>query len=231
MFSWVAERWSASEPACAFDAHGRVDVGAAVAWLEAAAGESSPVLLLGVSSALTAVLDEARRRGNALRLPADSRIVDTGGNKAYADPGTRARTYSPRALLKAAWRQLHVPAYLCVNEYGMTEMLSQFYDDALAARVAGRLTPRAKVGPRWVRTLVVDPIRLEPVRKGERGLLRHFDLANWETVSALQTYDLGRETGAGFEVLGRAVGAGARGCSELVREIEMGAGDATPKSA
>jgi hypothetical protein len=213
MFSWCVERCSNGTSLAALDHDGRVDAPAALDWLEARAAGSAPVLVLAVSSALTAVLEALRDRGSALRLPADSRVVDTGGRKG------KARVLSSAGLLKATWRWLHVPAYLTVNEYGMTEMLSQFYDDALESRVAGRLSKRAKIAPPWVRTTIVDPVTLEPVEAGATGLLRHFDLANWESVSALQTLDLGRALGRGFELRGRAEGADARGCSALVAEI------------
>lgn len=213
MFTWCVERCSNGTSLAALDSDGRVDVPAALGWLEARAGGSAPVMLLAVSSALTAVLEALRDRGSALRLPADSRVVDTGGRKG------KARVLSSAGLLKATWRWLHVPAYLTVNEYGMTEMLSQFYDDALESRVAGRLSKRAKIAPPWVRTSIVDPLTLEPVEAGATGLLRHLDLANWESVSALQTLDLGRALGRGFELRGRAEGAEARGCSALVAEV------------
>jgi hypothetical protein len=213
MFTWCIEHFASENHLIAFDHEGRADVPAAVDWLAERSRGTAPVLILAVTSALTAVLEALRDRHGPFRLPADSRIVDTGGRK-----GT-AHVLSPRGLLKGAWRWLHVPAYLCVNEYGMTEMFSQFYDDALESRAAGRLSPRAKVGPPWVRTRVVDPATLEPVPPGTVGLLRHFDLANWESVSALQTLDLGREIGMGFELCGRASGAEARGCSALVTEI------------
>ena len=213
MFSWCSEHFSSENRLVAFDAEGRADIAAATAWLGERARGAAPVLILAVTSALTALFEALRDRHGPCRLPADSRIVDTGGRK-----GT-GHVLSPNGVLKAAWRWLHVPAYLCVNEYGMTEMFSQFYDDALESRADGRLSPRAKVGPAWVRTSIVDPATLEPVARGDVGLLRHFDLANWETVSALQTLDLGREVGAGFELRGRAAGAEARGCSALVTEI------------
>jgi len=213
MFSWCIERVSSGDRLVAFDAEGRADVAAATAWLGEKSRGTAPVLILAVTSALTALFEALRDRHGPCRLPADSRIVDTGGRKGAA------HVLSPNGVLKAAWRWLHVPAYLCVNEYGMTEMFSQFYDDALESRAAGRLSPRAKVGPAWARTRIVDPATLEPVARGDVGLLRHFDLANWESVSALQTLDLGREVGAGFELRGRAAGAEARGCSALVTEI------------
>jgi hypothetical protein len=227
MFSWIVEACSNGNVLAAFDASGNVALGDTIDWLRAVAGGSAPVLILGVSSAITAILDETRRRRLELRLPADSRLVDTGGRKAYGTEASTARTFSPRALLKAAWRFLHVPAYMCVNEYGMTEMLSQFYDDALLSRVAGRLGPRAKVGPPWVRTTIVDPVTLAPVGRGEQGILRHCDLANVESVASLQTLDIGREAGAGFALLGRAKGAQQRGCSALLREVT---GEAVPSA-
>ena len=101
----------------------------------------------------------------------------------------------------------------------MTEMLSQFYDDALASRFDGRFVPRSKLGPAWVRTTIVDPDTLQPVTGSGTGILRHLDLAGWDSVACLQTLDLGRARGRGFELLGRAAGAEARGCSQLLEEI------------
>ena len=53
-------------------------------------------------------------------------------------------------------------------------------------------------------------------------MLRHFDLANLDSVSAIQTDDLGIEGevagGGGFEIVGRATGAGLRGCSLAIDE-------------
>jgi hypothetical protein len=48
---------------------------------------------------------------------------------------------------------------------------------------------------------------------GEMGLLQVFDLANAFSVLAIQTEDLAVRRGAGFELIGRAEQAEARGCS------------------
>ena len=48
---------------------------------------------------------------------------------------------------------------------------------------------------------------------GESGLLRHFDLANVDSVMAIQTEDLGRKVGEGLELLGRAPDADLKSCS------------------
>ena len=99
----------------------------------------------------------------------------------------------------------------------MTEMSSQFYD-----AVAGSAPPpgeRLHVGPSWVRTQAADPETLRPLPHGEVGVLRHWDLANLDSVMAIQTADLGFTTPAGFRVLGRARGAEARGCSIAMDEL------------
>jgi hypothetical protein len=98
----------------------------------------------------------------------------------------------------------------------MTELLSQFYEDAYRTRWSGGLDARAKTGPQWTRTLVVDPATFAPLPRGERGILRHVDLANMESIAAVQTLDIGVEKGRGFEILGRASGAETRGCSQLM---------------
>ena len=54
------------------------------------------------------------------------------------------------------------------------------------------------------------------VMDGETGLVRVFDLANVFSVMAIQTEDLASRRGAGFELIGRAEFAEARGCSLML---------------
>ncbi len=172
-----------------------------------------PVLLVGVTHAFIRFADFCRTEDLRFRLPYASRIVDTGGTKG------RSRSMSRQGLLRAFWETFGVPGYWVANEYGMTEMCSQFYDDSIRNHFVGRKRDRAKRGPAWVRTQVVSPETLEPVARGERGLLRHLDLANVGSVAALQTEDVGVEVGDGFEVLGRAEGAEVRGCALLLADV------------
>ena len=88
----------------------------------------------------------------------------------------------------------------------------------------GGAKPRRKVVPPWARTVVVDPETLEPVPEGHTGLLRHYDLANSSSVMAIQTDDLGVASDNGFEIVGRASGAEARGCSLAIDEMLSHAG-------
>ena len=101
--------------------------------------------------------------------------------------------------LRSSYQELlGISGKYVINEYGMTEMLSQYYD----AKLANSDVHAVKQGPPWVRYAVVDPHTLEPLPAGATGLLRHFDLANLNSVCAIQTEDLGRVTGNGFELLG-----------------------------
>ena len=192
--------------------------------LSVAEKEGEPVCLLGTAFGFVHLLDYLGEERRAFRLPSGSRLMDTGGYKG------RSRE-APKAELYSLYEQvLGIAMDHIVNEYGMTELSSQFYDNVL--RLSGCQSPsevepvnslhpsqRRKLPPPWVRTQVVDPESLQPLPAGEIGLLRHYDLANLHTVFAIQTDDLGVQRGEGFEVLGRAAGAEPRGCSLAVEEF------------
>jgi hypothetical protein len=145
--------------------------------------------------------------------------MDTGGYKG------RSRDVPKGELYRLYGERWNIPLTHVVNEYGMTELGSQFYDSTLrdwTERTEMRhlqISARRKVPPPWVRVQVVDPETLSPLAEGATGLLRFYDLANLHTVCAVQTDDLGQQRGPGFEVLGRATGAEPRGCSLAVEEL------------
>ena len=141
--------------------------------------------------------------------------MDTGGQKGLTRPLSRA------GFLRACWTALGIPAYFCVNEYGMTELCSQRYESVLRDRFAGRsLDARRLVAPPWLRTRVLDPDTLAPVAAGETGLLCHHDLANAGSVAVVLTEDLGRSVADdGIEIVGRVPGAPPRGCGMLLAEL------------
>jgi len=171
---------------------------------------SAPKLLLcGTAFAFVHWLEALERRSLRLALPAGARVMETGGFKGRARELSRERLY--------AWihYRLGVPPERCVNQYGMTELASQFYDSVLREPRASR----RKLAPAWSRVLLVDPESGKEVREGEVGAIRIFDLANTGSVLAIATADLGRSRGDGFEVLGREEGAEARGCSIAADEM------------
>jgi hypothetical protein len=181
--------------------------------LAALASTSSAVCLCGTAFALVHLLDALSAQERRLALPEGSRIMETGGFKG------RSREV-PRAELHAALAgALGVPASRIVNQYGMTELGSQFYDSSLARPEE----PRRKLGPPWARARVLDPVDDREVKDGETGVLVVTDLANTGSVIAVRTADRGRRLGDGFDVLGREPGAEARGCSIAADEMLEGA--------
>jgi hypothetical protein len=66
---------------------------------------------------------------------------------------------------------------------------------------------------------VINPLSGEEVQKGERGVLVHCDLANFNSVTTILTEDLGVEVDGGFLLLGRVQGTEAKGCSIAVDEF------------
>jgi hypothetical protein len=185
--------------------------------LRQAEADEQPVCLLGASFAFVHTLDALAERGETFRLPAGSRIMDTGGFKGQARELTRHDLYGLLA------QNFGVPESHCVNMYGMTEFSSQFLDNTLRLAHGGLQAPLAKENPPWTRTLVVDPETLQPVPAGRRGLLLHYDLANLNSVMAVLTEDIGVEVTGGFLLLGRVQGSEARGCSVAIDEMLLAA--------
>lgn len=172
--------------------------------IEALREASGPLVVAGTAFAFVHLVDELDARGLTVRLPDGSRVMETGGFKG------RSRELSRADLHGTIERTLGVPAARIVNQYGMCELGSQFYEDSIATG----LPSRRKLGPPWVRTRVVDPATLTEVARGERGLLVHYDLANTGSVLAVQTSDVGRALpDGGFDLFGRLPGAEAKGCS------------------
>lgn len=177
----------------------------------AAERANRPVLVMGTSLGFLHLLDGLDRQGDRLRLPRGSRVMDTGGFKG------RMREVGRGELYERVEAALGVPQEWIVNEYGMTEMSSQLYDGIVGE--AGAASDRRYRGPGWVRTAAVDPETLAPLPAGESGILRHVDLANLDSVMAIQTADLGRVTSDGVELSGRLIGAEPRGCSLAMDDL------------
>ena len=92
----------------------------------------------------------------------------------------------------------------------MTELSSQMWS----------VSPQAPfVAPPWLRAMTVDPLTGQPT--SGRGLLKFIDLANHQTVLAIETRDLGEVRPDGSILLyGRLPNAEPRGCSLTVEEAD-----------
>jgi hypothetical protein len=168
----------------------------------------SPAVLLSTSFALVHLLEELA--GAGLTLPEGSRVMLTGGTKG------RSREVSADALRRDVAHTFGVSERAVIGEYGMTELSSQFWE-ATAVRADAR--PGVYVEPPWARVVPVDPESLRPVAEGDVGIARIEDLANVDSAWAVQTQDRVRRASGGFELLGRAPGAPARGCSLSLDEM------------
>jgi len=168
------------------------------AWkaLTEAAQQNEPLFIPGTAFALSDLLDAEH---SPVSLPPGSIVMVTGGFKGRrrSVPSTVLHNQLSRSLLGAQ----------VVGEYGMSELSSQMW--AIPADAPFQPPP-------WMRILAVDPWTGEPAT---RGLLRFFDLANYQTVCAIETADVGVVHPDGSVSLeGRLEGAIPRGCSLTVEE-------------
>ncbi|HEX8372251.1 MAG TPA: hypothetical protein VF585_05700, partial [Chthoniobacterales bacterium] len=159
----------------------------------AAAG--GPVIVLGTALAFFHLMEKS---SDSLPLPTGSRILETGGYKGSG------RTLSKEAFYGQLGEFFSISSEEIINEYGMTELSSQFYSHGLG---------RAHRSGPWLRERVVHPLTREEVAVGETGVLQIIDLANVGSVLAIQTEDLAVRLEEGFLLLGRDPSAVARGCS------------------
>jgi hypothetical protein len=152
-----------------------------------------PVSIFGTALAF---LDLFESTSKSWQLPDDSWIIETGGFKG------RTRTVERGDLYAMFADRLGVRTPFAISEYGMTEMSSQYYGSPDFGFTGGH----------WMRTRIVDPISGEDADEGQ---LVHYDLANWNSVAAIETQDVGRRVvgSQAFDLIGRAPDADSRGCS------------------
>jgi hypothetical protein len=197
------------------DGDGRLDLAGFVESAAALEAEGRPALLTGTAYAFVHLLDGLTLRGEKAPLPEGTRIMETGGFKG------RSRVLGRDALYRAVEELLGVPTHRVVNEYGMTELLSQLYEPVLRE---GPSAERRHVPPPWLRARALDPGTLEPLPPGEVGLLAFFDLANLGSVCHVLTEDLGSVAPDGMRLQGRVEGAEPRGCSRAMEELMTASG-------
>ena len=169
--------------------------------LKAAAENRSPVLLFGTALAFVNLLEQS----STMPLPAGSMLMETGGFKGSNRVSSKTELYGRLA------NHFQVRVEDILNEYGMTELTSQFYSRGASG---------SHFGPPWLRFLVIDPETNREAPGGRIGVLRIFDLANLWSVAGIQTQDLAMaRADGGFLLLGRDPAALPRGCSRAVDEL------------
>ena len=184
-----------------------MDTEGLLAFLRDCEDSGEPCAVLGASYAFVHLFDTLAARGERFQLPAGSRLLDTGGYKGHS------RELPLKEFYGRLSESFGVPGESCINMYGMTELSTQLYDDGNVS------VPSVKTGPHWLRSRLVDPLSGREVPKGERGILVHCDLANFNSVTSILTEDVGMAACEGFLLLGRAEDAQAKGCSLAVEEF------------
>jgi hypothetical protein len=164
---------------------------------ETLTGLSAPIGLAGTAFSFVHLL-EAWADLPPLALPTGSWLLETGGFKG------RAREVAKPELYDQLAHALSIPTSAIWNEYGMCELSSQAY----ACGVDGLHRT-----PSWARVLIWDPATGGEARAGTSGLVRWFDLANVDSVLAVQTLDVAVQHEEGFQLLGRLPCTEPRGCS------------------
>jgi hypothetical protein len=217
-------------------ADGGLDLPAITQAIDSARAAAEPLFLLGPSFAFVHLLDAyaALPSRPDWRLPAGSRLFETGGFKG------KSRTV-PRAELHDALRATFgLPLPMIAAEYGMSELSSQLYEPSIRRHLLGlppSLADRCLIPPPWCAVQVLDPDTLAPLPLGDEGLIAFLDLANWETAPALLTSDLGRllpsphpddtppgwhglpDHSCGLSLSGRAPLAPPKGCSLAIDQL------------
>jgi hypothetical protein len=207
------------------DGRWTLNVEAEVEALRRGVEKGEPMLILGTAFLYVHLLDYLTDRNISLKLPAGSVAMETGGYKG------RSRAVPKEELHSSISEHLGISEPNIICEYGMSELSSQAYDHVPYQFCSSRrkeahstssrtdhsplTSAAARVFhfPPWARVQIISPETGREVNEGETGLIRVFDLANVFSVMAIQTEDLGIRRGDGFELIGRASLAEARGCS------------------
>ncbi|MCP4809080.1 MAG: hypothetical protein GY913_13315 [Proteobacteria bacterium] len=159
------------------------------AWDALAGG---PVFLATTAFALAWLFESDRR----VELAPGSVLMVTGGFKGRTRSLTEAEL-DVRARLGEVRR---------IDEYGMTELSSQLWG----------APGQGFAPPPWLVPYTVDPLSGEPT--DGIGLLRFVDCANWSSMVAIETEDLGEVRDGRVFLRGRLEASAARGCSLTAEE-------------
>ena len=169
-----------------------------------------PVLIFGTAFSLVYLLDEMRIKKIKLKCAPGSLLMETGGFKGLSEEIPKDELYG------RIHQFLGIAPSSIINEYGMTEMASQFYDHSI--KKPSSAAQRCHRAPPWVRTRVLDPRNLDECPVGKIGLLQHYDLANRSNVMGILTEDIAMRKRDGFQLIGRVQSQETRGCSIAFEE-------------
>jgi len=159
--------------------------------------DGQPLAILGATHGLDYFMAACLKAGVGFRLPAGSRIMDSGGFMG------RYGATPPEQFFRNCETVFGISRNYCVNALWICESSTVYLDTVLADVVAGSPGERRKIPPPWTRIQIVDPLTFRRVEPGKPGLIRLFDLSNRGMAPVVQTDKMGYETGDGFEIIGK----------------------------
>jgi hypothetical protein len=208
--------------------------------LRQAIESAKPVLILGTAFLYVHLLDYLDEIGVRLELPPGSHVLETGGYKArsriipkdelHRSICERLGIASANIICEYGMSELSSQAY-DNNPEGIESFSPGLRGTSYPGSEPSKIPNPERVAPNrsrttvpgeaarpfhfrpWTRVQIISPETGREVNEGETGLIRVFDLANVFSVMAIQTEDLAIKRGDGFELIGRAALAEARGCS------------------
>ncbi|MEN9523665.1 MAG: hypothetical protein RL065_2042 [Bacteroidota bacterium] len=152
-------------------------------------------ILIGVTYAL---LDFAEKYNPQLN---HTIVLETGGMKGRRKEWLKHEVHD---YLNKAFNKKSI-----ASEYGMTELLSQFY------AIKNGVFSMQKTAKVWIRDLY-DPFQISK-NIGETGCLNIVDLSNINSCSFIATDDIGKiTTKNSFEIIGRVDYSDVRGCNLMI---------------
>lgn len=167
--------------------------------------DGTPIAIFGPTIVLLRFLNYCQERDIHFSLAEGSRIISGGGYRSFMKiPPSKSE------ILELEETVLGIKQSYILDVYSSNEKPSLIYDNSLRNAVLDRKEPRYKPNLPWTRTLIVDPKSYPgqtiPVKYGEMGLIKQYDLADMGSLISVYMGDSGINLRDGFEILGKADG-------------------------
>ena len=188
---------------------GKFEINNLIKYLQKHHKQNTPLFILLNSDLILDFISICNKKRLKFPLPKRSRIMLSGFKETKV---------AKQEFFLQLQMMFDLPEYSIIDDYGMTESTSSWYDNVLRNKLLGNKEQRCKEDPCWAKTIIVDPVSLKEVEYGKVGLIRFVNLANSNTLSFIQTNDLGFKVGKGFEVIGKAAKEEAPGYYLLLND-------------
>jgi|GEM_PF-61038 len=166
--------------------------------------ENCKILIVGTSLAFYNLISHLKsKQVLSFNLSKDSLIMETGGFK------TQEKTISRQNFYKELSEFFDLKRENIINQYGMSEIGTQFYD------FYQNNSCKEKLIPHWCKVRILDPRNLrQELPNYKIGIIAIYDLTNLDSCAFILTEDLGFKTHQDtLQITGRLPRANLKGCS------------------